>query len=1463
MPAVAETPEDVEVSESVEPVEIDGTPDEVVESTNEAESGLGTEIADDTDLSEDAVSETEPEDIEVSEDSDTGVQDAEVEAAETNSETEANPKAAPLVRAQRGASGGIAPLATGDGCSYADPNSGTYASTLCWLNLEQVTTLYSVNETVVSCEEQSRIWPFNDYRYRCRVTGRYESVLGATYGGPFTATNVQGAWSGYSSTQAVARTEAERNARQAARNATNALWSSSGDAPVYGPVTNYPIEFQLSNTYVFRASVNILGQGEALGLEATAFPTWGTETSSTGAFLGRNGFYTGVAGKPALYHANDAGGKTTTISLANVRVQPVGATGNADKVTGFSVVVADAESTDQNESISWSYSGSDGFLWLPNNPAAWAAAGNNTARKNAAVGSASYAGTNVNLWPQLSNGLDPSGNPVSNPAYLANTVTVSSNNSASRNGTAMLQISPNSSSPNSSFNVTQAMKGGGKQAVAFGVMLAGAKVNVEVDDRILDGMGAASTTDFGAQITAPSYDPIVVQTGPQSLLETTGDQSFPLAATGSMQLSFSEITPTNDPLFDSYKSSWACFKSTPASSTQTPWPGNGGVNPPAPDASWARLKGGESIECTVTYTPPYITLKKTIDTSIATAAPNVPGDWQLTATSNLSAAVALGDTDTKMPVAVGNYSMTEGLVATAAEWEHGYTWRDLSCDTTTPALQTDPLSGAITLATVDVTKGSNTVCSFENQANRPQLVASKAADPASGEVIAAGDDITYSLVFDNTDGTAPQALTDQAGSLYVDHLADVLDDASLLDAAGAVTGEGAGDSDPEFTYDIHTQTSPSPTHDVQAHYDSASERITFTGTVPAYSKVVVSFKVRVKDNDTDVIERQEGAAANTNTPLVRGYQLNNYLTKAEADTETLTKCDVVSDGCVTHSVRAWTVEKSSQPLDGASVHAGANNYYRVKITNYSGEALADITLEDDMTSTLFAGVFDPTAPNAVPYAYGISYYSANNDLLGGEYWNVDAGGPVPKFSNPQATADPSDPEYDPTQPFGGTWTLTVSDIEIPSTAGAANTPVEYAIVGYPVEIGKIADPTNPMQPYSAQGQSLPAAPNATWVNTAAASTASVGTTVNIEPNRCRVSDLTSGAMKPGWDDALTDEENFGDCKTYHSLDESFFHLWKQSTAKNPSNPTQVQSNLLGSYFVLSDTKADAQNAGGPVPSKWLCRADNFVEFDASGEVTNGAAPAGQGVGEPDWGFGSKAHQSLIDANNARTLWNNSNPMQTPKDLLPMCGIFYQHTAEHAAEDSDGQPAGSWHAEDVRGGDAIDWRENPNGDGHGIYWLTETVSPTDHQLLAEPMQLWVAPDLPTPEHLDAGDRELYDYQGRLSMPVLGEGEAFSPDPDGVIGGVNGSSDIRQTCRYGPWTLPPNSQPACVMPTGWTMPIFDAKLAPLPHTGGIGAGWLAAGGTLVSAIAIGAAWWWRRRRHKANALDSQLSNSLVSQ
>jgi prepilin-type N-terminal cleavage/methylation domain-containing protein len=90
-----------------------------------------------------------------------------------------------------------------------------------------------------------------------------------------------------------------------------------------------------------------------------SIPTY-TNPPTSEAFLGNNGFYTGIPGNPAFYQTTQH--TTTTVTLTNIKVLDA----NGNPATGWGIVTGDAESTDNKESMTWT---SDKILNLiPNSP---------------------------------------------------------------------------------------------------------------------------------------------------------------------------------------------------------------------------------------------------------------------------------------------------------------------------------------------------------------------------------------------------------------------------------------------------------------------------------------------------------------------------------------------------------------------------------------------------------------------------------------------------------------------------------------------------------------------------------------------------------------------------------------------------------------------------------------------------------------------------------------------------------------------------------------------------------------------------------------------------------------------------------------------------------------------------------------------------------------------------------------
>jgi hypothetical protein len=169
---------------------------------------------------------------------------------------------------------------------------------------------------------------------------------------------------------------------------------------------------------------------------AVALPTYSCPPTSE-AFLGNNGFYTGVPGDPALY--TDDNGSSAVITFSNIQVLST----SGISATNWYLVTGDAESTDPNESITWQSTPSTStFSLLPNS-------------------TSSPVGNACNSNPDT-----PPGYNAANLTGLAtNDVVCSAVDSRDKTGTVMLEV-PTPQTLTITLNAT-----GGLQAAFLGVLL--------------------------------------------------------------------------------------------------------------------------------------------------------------------------------------------------------------------------------------------------------------------------------------------------------------------------------------------------------------------------------------------------------------------------------------------------------------------------------------------------------------------------------------------------------------------------------------------------------------------------------------------------------------------------------------------------------------------------------------------------------------------------------------------------------------------------------------------------------------------------------------------------------------------------------------------------------------------------------------------------------------------------------
>jgi type II secretory pathway component PulJ len=181
-------------------------------------------------------------------------------------------------------------------------------------------------------------------------------------------------------------------------------------------------------------------------ITAVPLPTYtcpGNDGSGSEAFLGNNGFYTGVAGSPALYTV--AQGSTAVVNITNIALL----NSNGVAATGWQLVTGDAESTDGSaESITWVSDQNLGLL--PNST--------NSPIGNACGSSGQFAPPNYNTLSGSAGGLSGIGHTTvecTNPVGSAG---------VNHTGTAMLQAATPTS-----LKVT--LVGSGLQAMFLGVIL--------------------------------------------------------------------------------------------------------------------------------------------------------------------------------------------------------------------------------------------------------------------------------------------------------------------------------------------------------------------------------------------------------------------------------------------------------------------------------------------------------------------------------------------------------------------------------------------------------------------------------------------------------------------------------------------------------------------------------------------------------------------------------------------------------------------------------------------------------------------------------------------------------------------------------------------------------------------------------------------------------------------------------
>lgn len=264
----------------------------------------------------------------------------------------------------------LAPVATpSTGCGFATPATGTYASTLCFVNFAPWNSQTGASSLTNYC--QSGLLPIS-------------AAIAST---PFTL------------------------------NFCMSISATGPGGPITGQTSAGP-------------ACGVAARSGYNDITASPLPTYACPPDSE-AFLGNNGFYTGVPGDPALYEVTQ--GSSAIIKISQIEV----VSSNGQAATNWELVTGDAESTDPGESIQWT--SNQNLSLLPNTT-------------NSAVGNA------CNQTPGQ----------ATNTTYLSGlgtpSVTCSTTISTDKTGTVMLQAT----TPNS---LTVTLVGTGLQAMFLGVLL--------------------------------------------------------------------------------------------------------------------------------------------------------------------------------------------------------------------------------------------------------------------------------------------------------------------------------------------------------------------------------------------------------------------------------------------------------------------------------------------------------------------------------------------------------------------------------------------------------------------------------------------------------------------------------------------------------------------------------------------------------------------------------------------------------------------------------------------------------------------------------------------------------------------------------------------------------------------------------------------------------------------------------
>ncbi|MFF2618605.1 hypothetical protein [Kitasatospora sp. NPDC058046] len=416
-----------------------------------------------------------------------------------------------------------------------------------------------------------------------------------------------------------------------------------------------------------------------------AFPTY------SGAYLGNGGHYTGVPGEPALYQTSYK--TVTTLTLSGIQVTDA----QGQVITGYSLVGADAETTDSGESITW--------------------------RSSKPIYSLTANGSDTGLGNACDAGLTGLG---------TTEVTCSARTNSVKTGTAILA----SQAPDT---FSQQLNGGGKQAVAFGVLISQVQIAKKVASRF-DG------DDFRVFVEKPDGSARLEEavTGSAGTSATTPAHKTVTSADGAL-FGFGEELVSGDAR--NYTASWNC-----TSNVDNPTLPSGDAG----TANQVRVGVGEAVSCTITNTAKNaaLSLQKKAGTP-----KDVNGDGIISAGDTIDYTFDLSNTgDTVLTDLTVTDTKAGHITCPPGELAPGAT---ITCTADAPYVitaqdQSDAAAKNSATASASPPGTTQRITSDPSSTStpvdtpRPALALAKSADPSAAADYRTGQRITYSFTVTNT-----------------------------------------------------------------------------------------------------------------------------------------------------------------------------------------------------------------------------------------------------------------------------------------------------------------------------------------------------------------------------------------------------------------------------------------------------------------------------------------------------------------------------------------------------------------------------------------------------------------------------------------------------------------------------------------------------------------------------------------